>query len=218
MLQSTDQIKLMKNRFIKRILDSRNIITITVAALTFAVSPLLLLSLGSLNTTKADNSVMGSNFFLVGNNTVPGPAPAHSTNANPENVVEFFIRIRNIGDETAKDVQVQASLPSESSTTLVTSAFIRPNNRDRVNVQVQDTAVVNVLGGQPVGLRLFPGHSRLSGVTNLFNCPNTCDIPDSVPNQGLDVGDVPAGQEVQVSFKAALTQAVQPTPTPSPTP
>ncbi len=164
-------------------------------------------------------NMMAGDFFRVGNNTVSNGSVADAVDASPNNIVEFFIRVRNQGDETAKNVQVWAQLPSTLSTQLITTAFITPNNPGVTNVQISDTATVNVLGGQPVALNLLPGHSRLAGVTNLFNCPNACDIPDSVPNGGLNVGDIPAGGEVQLGFKAVLTgPAVSPTPTPTPTP
>lgn len=160
---------------------------------------------------------MHDDFFLIGNNTSPKGEPAPSVDAAPENIVEFFIRIRNNGDEEAKRVQVWSALPSESSTKLVTTAYIRPNNPDRVNVQISDTTTVNVTGGQPVGLRFLAGHTRFAGVTNRFNCPNACDINNEDILKGIEVGDLAASQEVQVAFKAFLTQAVRPTQTPTPT-
>jgi uncharacterized repeat protein (TIGR01451 family) len=183
----------------------------TLAALTIGISTLTF-------TTPALADVnMYDNFFTVGNNTAPKGDPAKSVDAAPQNVVEFFIRVRNTGSEDAKDVQVWATLPSGPNLHLVTTANIRPNNRDRVNVQISDQTTVNVTGGQPVQLAFLPGHTRFAGVTNKFNCPNVCDINDQDIINGIDVGDVPAGQEVQVAFKAFLTNVPNPSATVAPT-
>lgn len=140
-----------------------------------------------------------------------------TTNAKPGEVVEFLVKVRSDGDEAAKAIIVRGNLPTTEGNQLKGSATIEATHYGAE--QIIDTATINVDGGSVQSLRYVPGHARFFGVSSAYNCPNGCSMPDSIMNLGVLIGDLPAGKEVQLTFKAHVTNWVAtPAPTQTPTP
>lgn len=171
-------------------------------------------------SARADAQLAGGDFFQAFNNTTQEGTWRDPVTGQSGQIIEFRVTARNSGDEVAERVQVWGSVtgqvPQDPSNTHVLTARI--SNANFGGVELTDTVTVNV-AGNPEGMRYVPGDARLNGVTNLFNCPNTCSIGDNVLG-GIEVGNIQPGDFVEVTFKATLTNTpiVTPTPTPTPTP
>lgn len=169
------------------------------------------------NLVHADAHIAGGDFMQAFNNTTQQGTWRDPVSGDPGQIIEFIITVKNDGDAPANHVQVIASVDQGPGNVLQGHGSIRPSyfGADYIN----DTATVNVSGSVPQGLRFIPGHTRLLGQTNLFNCPNSCDIADDVVTHGgMEIGTVQPGDFVQVTFKAGITNVVPPTSTPTPTP
>lgn len=168
---------------------------------------------------QASAHLSGGDFMQAFNNTTQEGTWRDPVNAAPGQIVEFRVIARNDGDQPAEDVQVWGSVsgqvPQDPANQIVITGKIHTASFG--GNSETDTATVNVTGGVPQGLRYVAGHARLNGVTNKFNCPNTCDIGDNVLG-GINVGTIQPGDFVEVTFKAGLTNVPGVTPTPTMTP
>src|SRR3989344_170854 len=168
-------------------------------------------------SANAAASLQGGDFFQAFNNTAQAGTWTDPVTGQSGQIIEFRVTARNSGDEVAENVQVWGSItgqvPQDPANTNVLTARI--SNSNFGGAELTDTVTVNV-SGNPEGMRYVNGHARLNGVTNLFNCPNTCDIGDSVLG-GINVGNIAAGDFVEVTYKATLTNTPVVTPTPTPT-
>jgi hypothetical protein len=173
----------------------------------------------ALNPTpvQAAAQLQGGDFMQVFNNTTQEGTWRDPVTATSGQIIEYRITAKNIGDEPAHDVQVWGSIdgrvPQGPSNQLVITGKIA--NANFGGTELTDTATVNITG-QAEGLRYVPGHARLNGVTDKYNCPNTCDIPDIVLG-GFNVGTIQPGDFVEVTFKGGLTNTPGSTPTVTPT-
>jgi uncharacterized repeat protein (TIGR01451 family) len=160
--------------------------------------------------------IAGGNFMTAANNPEQS-AWMDPVDANPGQIVEFRIVVQNIGDQNQPRIQVVSTIPSGASANPTVNTDIRlPGGTDATDIK--DTATIHVRNGSAQTISLLPGHTRIFGVTNLYNCPQGCDIPDNVANGGMEVGDLGPGQSVQVGFKVILSGTATPTPTPTATP
>ncbi len=160
----------------------------------------------------------GGNFMTGFNNTTQAGTWRDPVEAVPGDVIEFKVRAYNTGSAAAPGVQMWGSItgqvPQDPALQLVITGKI---NDPSAASSLTDTTTVNITNGVPVGMRYYPGHARINGVTEVYNCPNTCDIPDAGVLGGLTVGTIQPNDFVELSFKASLI-AVGSTPTPTPTP
>ena len=101
--------------------------------------------------------------------------------------------------------------PKQPSLNLVSTATVTADNA----ATLSDTATVT-LTGQPSYLWPKDGHYHIVGVTDLYNCPNGCDLPKNFLWNPMLLGKIPAGTAVEVLFKADIVPIVTPTPTPTP--
>lgn len=167
---------------------------------------------------KAASSIQTGDFFQAFNNTTQEGTWRDPVTAQSGQIVEFRVTVRNTGDAPAERVQVWGSvtgqLPQDPAGQLVVTAKI--HNASYGGVSITDTATINVTG-TPEGMRYVPGHARINGVTNLYNCANTCPLGDSVIS-GIDIGDVAPGDFVEVTFKGTLTNTPPPSAPPSVSP
>lgn len=164
-------------------------------------------------TVSAAANIDGGNFMTATNNTSGNGTWGDPVSAKPGEAIEFRVQVWNNGDATAERVQVIGDLSAPDSNTLQAKATIQSANLSTM----QDTATINVEGGSAQSFAYIPGHARIFGVTNLYNCPSGCAFTDDIAGRGVEVGDIPAGQSVQVAFKAYVSNAVSATPTPTPT-
>jgi len=169
-------------------------------------------------SARAAASLQGGDFMQAFNNTTQEGTWRDPVSANPGDVIEFRVTVRNNGDTPARDVQVWGSVtgqvPQDPAQQLVITGKI--NDPDAAS-SITDTATVNINGNTPVGMRYYPGHARINGVTDIYNCPNTCNISDNGVLGGFEIGDIAPGDFAELTFKASLS-AITPTPTPTPTP
>lgn len=131
-------------------------------------------------------------------------------------LVEFRVEITNEGDDVADHVQLTGQMPNNIGNSFNFPVIIQSaiNGGSPVN----DSVTVTVIDGSNQQFAYEPGHVRIAGVTNLHNCPNVCNIGDAVVTQGgFEVGDIGAGQTIQVLYKARMSNVVVATPTPTPT-
>lgn len=172
-------------------------------------------------TAHASAQLAGGDFMQAFNNTTQEGTWRDPISADPGQIVEFRVTARNNGDQPAEHVQVWGSVtgqvPQGPASELRITGRIRTASFG--GNEETDEATVRINGSFPQGLRYLPGHARLNGVTNLFNCPSTCDISDDALG-GIEVGTIQPGDFVEVTFKASVTNdvpVVTPTPTPTPT-
>lgn len=181
-------------------------------ALSMVASPFLY----GVSSAQAAASLAGGDFFQAFNNTTQEGTWRDPVSGAPGNVIEFRVTAKNNGDEVARRVQVWGSttgqVPQDPASQHVFSAKIAHVG----GPELTDTVTVNIIG-KPQGMRYRVGHARLQGVTNLYNCPSACDIGDNVLG-GIEVGDIQPGTFVEVTYKADITNDVEPTPTPTPSP
>ena len=159
--------------------------------------------------------IAGGDFMQAFNNTTQEGGWRDPVSAAPGNVIEYVVAVVNDGDAPTGNIQVWGSTnglvsqdPGLQHT--ITSKIHNPNTGQSVT----DTATVTVTGGMPVGMREFPGHARIRGVTDIYNCANNCTLSDAVMT-GINIGVIQPGQMVEVTFKAVLVNA--PVPTAAPT-
>lgn len=150
------------------------------------------------------------NIYFASNTRSPGPADPVS--ASIGDVVEFRLNITNTGDEPARNVRVQMSLPGNVSGGAISSNIrVVSNNAS----EVQDSATVNAPStGTSKSLTYLPGHAFV--ITNA----GTSSL-EAIGSFGeVSIGDIAPGPSnfVEVGFKATLTEVAAPTPTPTPTP
>lgn len=135
--------------------------------------------------------------------------------ADPGNIIEVRVVVRNEGAMTANHVQVIGHVPEVLGTEHIFSATIQAPYGG--GTSITDTARVTITDGSDQTFRYEPGHARIFGVTNLFNCPSGCPLDDLIASTGLEIGNVGPGESVQVAFKARMTNLIAVTPTPTPT-
>lgn len=168
------------------------------------------------NKAFAASHLAGGDFAQAFNNTTQQGTWTDPVSAAPGDVIEFRVTAKNDGDQPTGDVQVWGSVtgqvPQDPAMSLVMTSKVNDPNMSN---SLQDTVTVNITGSTPVGMRYYPGHARLNGVTSLYNCPNTCDIPDNGVLGGFDVGVIQPGQFVEVAFKASLSAVASPSPSAS---
>lgn len=173
------------------------------------------LALSTASTVLAGPSLFRGDFLSVHNTIAGGSDWTDSVSANPGDIVEFRVIVRNEGDMTVDHAQVIGLINEGTGIQIPFTATIKAPYGG--GTQISDNATVNITGSTPQSFRYEPGHARIFGVTNLFNCPSGCDISDAVvAGGGMEVGDIPAGESVQVLYKARLSNLVSPTPTPVP--
>lgn len=157
---------------------------------------------------KAASNIAGGDFFQGFNNTTQQGTWRDPVDGSSGQIIEFRIIVHNSGDAPAERVQVWGTLngqvPQDPSNQQVLTARIA--NAAFGGGEVTDTVTVNILG-HPEGLRYVPRHARLQGVTSLFNCPSACDIPDNIVG-GIGIGDVAAGDRVELAYKVSITNTV----------
>lgn len=162
----------------------------------------------------------GGNFMLAFNNAQQQGTWTDPVSANPGEVVEFKIQARNDGDQPAEHVQVwgaqDGQLPQDPAKQLIVRSRIATSSFG--GNEETDTATVNILGDIPQGMR-FAGHVRVNGVTDVYNCPNFCDLGNfPAVLTGMEVGTIQPGDFVEVAYKVYITNIPGPTPTPTMTP
>lgn len=130
--------------------------------------------------------------------------------ADPGQIIEFRVRVVNTGEVTANNVVVKAQLQSSDAKAMTAKAVVSAANADSVS----DTATVNVSGNRGQQLVYLPGHALKWGP----GCTNGCPLPDNIAIEGVNVGNVELGESnsLQVTFKATVSNQVQPTVTPKP--
>ncbi len=163
-------------------------------------------------------SLFRGDFVTIHNVTkdLPPSGWADSVDADPGNIVEIRVLAWNQGSMTVNHAQIIGHVDESLGLQHTFSGTIQAPYGG--GTQISDTATVNISGSVPQTFRYEPGHARIFGVTNLYNCPQGCSLPDNIASTGLEVGDIGPGESVQVAFKARMTNLVNPTPTPTPTP
>ncbi len=158
-------------------------------------------------------TLRGGDFLKVTNNTQQN-GWQNSVNVGPSEVVEFLVKISNDGNYDARGVRIKANLPSNAQVSHNPSVTISSDNAPSV------TDSVTVTGQKPFWFVYRVGHATLFGATDLYNCPNGCNIPESFYLSPLMLGTVKKGESasIQVTFKADIFTPVSPTPTPTKTP
>lgn len=164
---------------------------------------------GTPTTTPVRTTLRSGNILDAGNRTDRTTGWQDPVAADPGEIVEFQTKVINDGQSAAQDVVVRAELPITFATSTTVRSFVSSSTADSVN----DTAVVNVSGTQGQRLVYLPGHALKYGP----GCTNGCALPDSIHTTGVSIGELPAGQQFQVTFKVTVSN-VPPVTTPSPSP
>jgi uncharacterized repeat protein (TIGR01451 family) len=160
------------------------------------------------------NTVLrGGNFLKVTNNTLQN-GWQDSVTVGGSDVVEFLTKISNDGTVDAKNVSIKANLPATAANPQNPSVTLAANNAPSV------TDNVTVTGQRPFYFVYKVGHATLFGVTELYNCPTGCRIPEHFYISPLNIGTVKKGESmsIQVTFKADIYTPASPTATPTRTP
>jgi uncharacterized repeat protein (TIGR01451 family) len=163
--------------------------------------------------------LQGGNFAVGFNNTTQTGTWRDPIDATAGQIVEFKITAKNDGDQVATDVQIVGSTSGQvpqglAKQLIMTSRIASSAFGSTIET---DTVTVNITSPNDEGLRYVLGHARIQGVTDLYNCPTACDLPDSVNVLGgFEVGDIQPGAAVEVGFKATVT--INPGASPSPSP
>lgn len=194
-----------------RFLRSRLAITVFVALLTFAVSPIALVATTNYQARAQEVAGFRTGDLLVAANNTTGTDWSDPVLANPGEAVEFNMLAQNIvPNSTAHNVVIAAFLPSAMHPSpLVAQAYVFSNDGGSVN----DTVTVNFTGAQQQTFQYIPGHTRIFSPT----CPSGCAGPDTVLGDGVPVGDLNYGESAQVLWKAYVSNFVVEQPTPTPT-
>jgi uncharacterized repeat protein (TIGR01451 family)/LPXTG-motif cell wall-anchored protein len=157
----------------------------------------------------------GGDFLKVENNTQQ-TGWQNSVSVGPSEVVEFLVKITNEGNHDARGVRIKTNLPNvgTAATTQNPSVTISSDN----SPSVTDSVTVN--GQKPFWFVYRNGHATLFGVTDMYNCPNGCRIPETFHQEPMMIGTVKKGEPatIQITFKADIFTPVSPTPTPTKTP
>ena len=158
-----------------------------------------------------NTTLRGGDFVKVTNNTLQNGWNDTVTVA-PRHVVEFLVKITNIGNNDARNVKLSVFLPSSPSRTQYPRFSV---SGDNTNTIVDE---VTVYGQYPFHFVYKIGHATLFGNTGLYNCTNGCPLPESFYLSPLNLGTVKAGESntIQITFKADVFVYEQSTPTPKP--
>jgi hypothetical protein len=150
-------------------------------------------------------TVVGSNSHFTGWNP--------SVEVQPGDVIEVLITVTNTSDMPAPDVQIWGTEAGQvpQSPSLQHEIRVQATSSYPLSPLLKDFVTIRVRGGE-VGMRYYPYHAQLVGITSLYNCVNSCPLSDRII-AGISVGDIPPGGSVAVSYLAALSAA--PTSTPS---
>lgn len=143
----------------------------------------------------------GGNFLNVANVTKGGNGwQEQSVSADPGNVIEFRVWIQNDGEHDARNVKIKANFPSKEQSTknMKPSVTITSDNAGSIT----DSVDVNV--SSSTYMEIYPGHAKIAGKTDLFDCPNECDFPEALTNTYINMGTVEAGEVIQIKFKGSL--------------
>lgn len=157
----------------------------------------------------------GGNFVKVANVTQGGSGwQDEEVSGDLGNIIEFLVYIKNTSNTTAHNVKIKANLPGQSqqSKHLKPSVTITSDNADSVTDDVQ------VYTASTAFMDIHTGHAKIGGSTDLFNCPDMCDFPESFYHTPVNMGTIDPGETIQIKFKTNLLQMATPTPTPTPTP
>jgi hypothetical protein len=145
------------------------------------------------------------------NNTTQS-AIGKSTSAEPMQIVEFFLRLTNTGETDARNVHFRVFFSSTYEQAMHPRVEITANNVDTFS----DSVTVN--STTPSILSYHGGHAMIAGVTDLYNCPNMCPLPENFHVYPLNIGNIKPGESktIQIKFKADVFPNATPTPTPGP--
>lgn len=153
----------------------------------------------------------GGNFFLVSNTNFP--AWGDPVEAEIGDIVEYHVEIENVGDETARNVQVRFDIPTNVSGNDVTATIhVSAENAP----EVTDTATLQFSGTGAKSLVYYPGHATL--------IMHPGYVQSSVESIGsgaaVNIGDLSpfnnSYAEVLFKFQVVSSQ-IGPTATPTPT-
>lgn len=161
----------------------------------------------------SDNTTFKSGDIMTGSNNTDQSGWQDPVAGDPGEIIELRTWIENTGSQEAFDTTFRAFLPgpNDTSTQLMPRVWVDAENADVVG----DTVTINT--SQATWMVLKEGHARIFGVTNIYNCPSGCDLPESFVHTPLLIGNVTTGTTIQITFKASLVN-VSPTATPTPTP
>ena len=160
-------------------------------------------------------TLQGGDFFKLTNNTWQN-GWRDETQADAYNVIEFFVKMTNTGENEARDITFYMPFSSTPSTHLQPAVQVWADNADKI----EDSVDIYMRDGSSTILIYKVGYARLFGNTGLYNCPNGCEINESFYLEPLGLGNLQPGESaaVQVIFKADLVPLSTPTPTPTATP
>jgi uncharacterized repeat protein (TIGR01451 family) len=131
-------------------------------------------------------------------------------------IIEFRLFILNQGELPARNTVIRAQLPTaETAAVLNVPVTAAADNA----AEISDTLTINV--DKPAYMNLYAGHATIFGNTDLYpNCYSGCPMSEWFVRGPLGIGRVDVGEtnSVQITFKATLMTAAEPTPTPTPTP
>jgi len=163
--------------------------------------------------TDQDKSVFdtGDQFKAV-NNSLSETNWRDQVNASMGNVIQYKFHIVNKGPDYSRNTTVHIQLswdPKQLKSILTSTATVDADNAEPFS----DSQTVTV-GNGATYMWPYDGHYAINGVTDLYNCPNGCELPKNFLWGPMNIGRIQPGGVVEVAFKASVV-GIMPTPTPT---
>ncbi len=176
--------------------------------LTVMVATVLTLAVGFGGTVSAigEGQIAGGNIYNVRNVTKGGDY-ATSIGADKCDTLKYSLRLHNPGPGVVNNVNVRATLPTNQSSTNVSTATVTSQNSEPATVS--DTATVNISTPQKV--------EYIAGSSVLLDANGAVlqTLPDQLVNgSGVNIGEVRVSLEQIrfVQFQAKIDCSVTPPP------